>query len=1415
MEDIIVKQLKDIDEILLCKVNHTIIGQVPSKFVVSQGKNWDDIDTIKLNIPSEYLSPQTKTNVPYPLYDEFRNERYLVIDDEYFVIKEIRENKLTKYKEVTAYGQEKKLEKINFAVSNIGLSLLDNDIDNNIYAFNDELYKLTGWRLGHVDDSVRYSENGEYKVRIQEDTDTSFYSFITETLSELFCCVPIFDRKNKTINLYDEDSFGDSLKLVLTKDNYITSLIKTSNSSDVITRLKLKGNEEKCDIRDVTPTGYDYIENYSYFVQTKEMSDDLIQSIMLFEKLTPDRIEQWKEKTKEKTELQALLSTKLSNETIINSTITVLQSAIEQYDSLESETEEYALEDLKSQLLYKQEELVGLNIEIANYQSKIDTLTKEIDVLNKECCRETSTDLNGNPIFTQESLDELKEFVYYDTYSDDSFIDANELLKTGEKVLEKRCKPTFEFSVDAVNFTKRLVMNPTRRQWNGEIGLGDVIALYDKENDIEEWVYFVGWEETYKQGVSDSLTLTFSNKKTKLNNSKEISTLLKSVKNQTKLWNSSKSVINDSKYNRANYEIYTTNNLDFDFVIPEVVLKNPVDSIELNETTLRINLNESYSLSVSFTPENASNKNVTWITSDPTICTVNEGRITGLKDGKVTITCVSEDGFKKATCIVTVGDYYDVGNKDTNVTNIRLNQTSLEMNINGEYYLVATVIPLTASCKTVAFTSSNSKVATVNEDGLVVGVGAGTCRITCMSGENASIQASALVTVTNVVEDKKANLNNALIIGSDRVVNMESTGLLSKMTVKAKANVSASYFYSIDNDLISTMPNDPSMVIVMLGEHDPTAIGIDAMKTLLKKLVEKYKSKRIFVVQELPLGIAYSEVEGDYKVMNSQIKTFNDIVLSYSKGMGISTVSCTDELVANNLLMSAYTDDGINLNTSGARLLYDNMITKILGELNTDEIEVPDTPSDTDKDDSLGTTPEKDKTTKYECTANSALNIRSGPGTNYSVIGTASPGQTINVYSITDGWAKIKWTNNLTAYCSEKYIEKQSSTSESTDNTMSNARSKIVARAKEIAKMEDNGKAWYSQYNRTTNWNKKQVIKSSTETIYSQGVKKTYRQPGKGKYGFDCSSLVGVCYQAAGYTFMRGLSCAGGTLQSMAKKHNATAWRYVDDRNFKKAKPGDIVMWANDSTTLTRNNMFTVRTHHTAIYVGDGKVVEASGYTSGIPYRKGNWNSHAFFIRIGELTEADKKATTPIKDNSSSSTKDSTNCYNEKGTKDGNKYIYKFTKARCTCYGGNASKAASGTKMTYGKSCAAHNMPYGTKIYIPALKGKFGNSSGIYTVHDTGGYCFDFDLFLASSDSAAGKLMGSPMFTTVYVLSWGSGRTAASFTSMVETCNKYYGVGAFHSAWKEYMKYGGCTINFWKFNSTDKSMKSKSWYSKL
>ena len=114
-------------------------------------------------------------------------------------------------------------------------------------------------------------------------------------------------------------------------------------------------------------------------------------------------------------------------------------------------------------------------------------------------------------------------------------------------------------------------------------------------------------------------------------------------------------------------------------------------------------------------------------------------------------------------------------------------------------------------------------------------------------------------------------------------------------------------------------------------------------------------------------------------------------------------------------------------------------------------------------------------------------------------------------------------------------------------------------------------------------------------------------------------------------------------------------------------------------------------------------------------------------LRPWDLAKADKEAANKTPSTPKKPSKTPTkgkeqykNCFNESGIKDGHKYVYKFTKARCTAYGGDAG-SASGAKNIAGKTCAAHNMPYGTKIYIPALKGKYGNSTGIYTCIDTGG----------------------------------------------------------------------------------------------
>ena len=56
----------------------------------------------------------------------------------------------------------------------------------------------------------------------------------------------------------------------------------------------------------------------------------------------------------------------------------------------------------------------------------------------------------------------------------------------------------------------------------------------------------------------------------------------------------------------------------------------------------------------------------------------------------------------------------------------------------------------------------------------------------------------------------------------------------------------------------------------------------------------------------------------------------------------------------------------------------------------------------------------------------SAINIRSGRGTSYSIIGTVSKGQTVDVYnnSLSKGWVKVKFSGNV-GYAYAKYLEKK------------------------------------------------------------------------------------------------------------------------------------------------------------------------------------------------------------------------------------------------------------------------------------------------------------------------------------------------------------------------------------------------------
>ena len=82
-----------------------------------------------------------------------------------------------------------------------------------------------------------------------------------------------------------------------------------------------------------------------------------------------------------------------------------------------------------------------------------------------------------------------------------------------------------------------------------------------------------------------------------------------------------------------------------------------VASVSLNESYLEIYTNDtSVSLAATVLPENATNKSVTWASSDDSVATVNSGNITPIKAGETTITVTTVDGNKTAHCEVLVKD---------------------------------------------------------------------------------------------------------------------------------------------------------------------------------------------------------------------------------------------------------------------------------------------------------------------------------------------------------------------------------------------------------------------------------------------------------------------------------------------------------------------------------------------------------------------------------------------------------------------------------------------------------------------------------------------------------------------------------------------------------------------------------------
>jgi uncharacterized protein YjdB len=172
----------------------------------------------------------------------------------------------------------------------------------------------------------------------------------------------------------------------------------------------------------------------------------------------------------------------------------------------------------------------------------------------------------------------------------------------------------------------------------------------------------------------------------------------------------------------------------------------PVTGIDVIPDSLTLHVDDRAGLVAVITPTWATDKSVIWSSSDPAIATVDEnGVVTALKPGRVTITATTVDGEKTASCIVTV--IPGTGGDPVPVTGIEVWPGRITLAPGGQTAVTAIVGPDEATNKNVVWTSSNPAVATVDQWGRVTAVGPGVAVITATTVDG-SFSDSCTVTVT-------------------------------------------------------------------------------------------------------------------------------------------------------------------------------------------------------------------------------------------------------------------------------------------------------------------------------------------------------------------------------------------------------------------------------------------------------------------------------------------------------------------------------------------------------------------------------------------------------------------------------------------------------------------------------------------
>ena len=356
-------------------------------------------------------------------------------------------------------------------------TLANDEVKTITYAFtNCRGLKLEVKQVNLTYQTSQEEEKLVTKYRYLEYGQSYWYEYLKTTVQEAYGVYIKFNSHDKTIDVYNEEQFGEWKGFYLDYNNLLTKVSKQPDMDELCTRLWIQSNN--VDITEVNPMGTSYLEDYSYFEKSGTMSESLKNALKRYYVNIEAQQVKWEEISKLKKSTDQWLTKRNSELTSLNEQVKAKQALLTAY--LKAANNEAGQKRVAEELRQLEEQVSTKLREIETLKEQSDNYLSQMQLIGKLMAKETSVDSQGK-IFSELDLEELGDITIEQTYTDDYHTKASGLYDYAQTLMKDKASLRYSFSLEHKDLAQN-IKHPLGWEWFIELGAKVEIADKDIAN---------------------------------------------------------------------------------------------------------------------------------------------------------------------------------------------------------------------------------------------------------------------------------------------------------------------------------------------------------------------------------------------------------------------------------------------------------------------------------------------------------------------------------------------------------------------------------------------------------------------------------------------------------------------------------------------------------------------------------------------------------------------------------------------------------------------------------------------------------------------------------------------------------------------------------------------------------------------